>query len=1042
MKEGVLHALMVLCMCFLPFALAAQTPLQVTGTVTAAADGRPLPGVTVTVQGASTATGTDDSGHYSITVPEAGATLVFTQLGMVTQQRVVTAAGIVSVSMEEDLSTLEEVVVIGYGTQKKAVVTGAITSVRADDIENQVVGRIETALQGRTSGVTITSNSGAPGSAATIRVRGVTTLNNNTPLYVVDGVVVDAGGIDYLNMSDIESIDVLKDAASAAIYGTRAASGVILVTTKKGRSGDMVINYNGYYGTQEPAKKLNLLNATEYATVRNEASLNDGGAIIYTNPASLGEGTDWQSTVFENNAPIQNHELSISGGGEKSTFYTSFGYYGQDGVVTPEISNYNRYNVRINSDHKVNNWLRFGENLGYSFIKSQGSLNPNTEFGGPLSSAINLDPLTPTIITDESLLNQPPYSNQPVVRDAAGNPYGISPNVAQEMTNPLAYVDTRLGNYGWSHNIVGNVYAEIEPIEGLRIRSTVGSKLAWWGDESYNGIYYLNAAQNRSTTNFNRSRNQGFNWNIENTVSYSREIEGHNFTVLLGQGAYLENLTSGINISFNNIAASNFDEATFNLKVPTSDRLADAYDGITHNLSSLFGRVTYDYKEKYLFTGIIRRDGSSRFGADRKYGVFPSASVGWVLTNEEFWTPTNALNNLKIRASYGVTGNDNIGNFLYVPTIGMGGGRNYIFGVDNMYIGASPNAPANPSLGWEETSQLDIGLDASLFSNWSATFDWFDKKTTGILRPVAIPGYTGLGTPTANLADLKSTGVEFELGYRKNIGDLNLGINGNISHTTNTVTFLGEDIAFIEDGAGGVQNFVHGLQRTTVGHSYNSFYGYRIAGVFQNQAEIDAYVGPEGTRIQPGAVPGDFKWADLDGDGSITSEDRTFLGTPIPTLTYGLTINAAYKNFDLLVFGQGAAGNKIFQGLRRLDITNANWHNKILGRWVGEGSTNDRPRVTLADPNQNYSKPSDFHLEDGSYLRIKTVQLGYTLPTALTGKIGLRKVRAYVSSNNLFTLTSYTGYDPEVGGGSDVWGIDTGVYPQARSFLFGLNLSL
>ncbi len=1041
MKERILHAFMVVCMCFSSLALAAQT-LQVRGTVTAAVDGRPLPGVTVTVQGTTTATSTDDSGNYVITVPAVGSILVFQQLGMATQHIVVSTSGAIDVSLEDDLSTLEEVVVIGYGTQKKSVVTGAITSVRASDIENQVVGRLETALQGRTSGVTITTNSGAPGSGATIRVRGVTTLNNNTPLYVVDGVVVDAGGIDYLNTSDIESIEVLKDAASAAIYGTRAAAGVILVTTKKGRAGDMSVNYNGYYGTQAPAKKLNLLNATEYATIRNEVSLNDGGNILYPNPASLGEGTDWQGTIFENNAPIQNHELSFSGGNEKSTFYTSFGYFGQDGVVTPEISNYDRYNIRINSEHKVNKWLRFGENLGYSYIKSQGSLATNSEFGGPLSSAINLDPLTPTIITDPDLLNQAPYSNQPVVRDANGNPYGISPSVAQEMTNPLAYVDTRLGNYGWSHNIVGNVFAEVEPIAGLRIRSTVGAKLAWWGDESYNGIYYLNAAQNRSTTNFNRSRNQGFNWNIENTISYSRNISDHNFTVLLGQGAYLENLTSGINITFNNIAANNFDEATFNLKVPTTDRLSDAYDGITHNLSSLFGRVTYDYKEKYLFTGIVRRDGSSRFGADRKYGVFPSASVGWVMTNEEFWTPNNILNNLKIRASYGVVGNDNIGNFLFVPTIGMGGGRNYIFGVDNMFIGASPNAPANPTLAWEETSQLDIGLDAALLSDWSLTFDWFQKKTSGILRPVAIPGYTGLGTPTANLADLESTGVEFELGYRKAIGDFNLGLNGNISYTTNTVTYLGEDIAFIEDGAGGIQNFTHGLQRTTVGQAYNSFYGYQIAGVFQNQAEIDAYVGPGGGRIQPGAAPGDFKWADLDGNGIIDAEDRTFLGNPIPTLTYGLAINASYKNFDLLVFGQGASGNKIFQGLRRLDITNANWHNKILDRWVGEGSSNDRPRATLADPNQNYSKPSDYYLEDGSYLRIKTLQLGYTLPSALTGKIGVRKIRAYVSSNNLLTLTNYTGYDPEVGGGSDVWGIDTGVYPQARSFLFGLNFSL
>ena len=1040
MKERVLHALMVLCMCFSPFALAAQT-LQVTGKVITATDSRPLAGVTVTVRGTTTATSTDDSGNYSITVPEAGATLVFTQLGMITQQVVVKTGGIIDVSLEEDLSTLEEVVVIGYGTQKKSVVTGAITSVRASDIENQVVGRLETALQGRTSGVTITTNSGAPGSGSTIRVRGVTTLNNNTPLYVVDGVVVDAGGIDYLNASDIESVEVLKDAASAAIYGTRAAAGVILVTTKRGRAGEMAINYNGYYGTQGPAKKLNLLNATEYATLQNEISLNDGGNIIFPNPASLGDGSNWQNTIFDDNAPIQNHELSVSGGNEKSTFYTSFGYFGQDGVVTPEISNYNRYNVRVNSDHKVKNWLRFGENLGYSFIKSQGSLNPNTEFGGPLSSAINLSPLSPIIVTDPDMLNQVPYSNQSVVRDANGNPYGVPLN-AQEMTNPLAYVDTRLGNYGWSHNIVGNVFAEVEPIEGLRIRSTVGAKLAWWGNESFDGIYYLSATQNRSTTAFNRGREQGFNWNLENTVSYTRSIDNHNLTVLLGQGAYFENLTSGVFITYNNIPANNFDEATFNLSVPVTDRLSSAYDGITHNVSSLFGRVVYDYKEKYLFTGIIRRDGSSRFGADRKYGVFPSASVGWVLTNEEFWTPNNILNNLKIRASYGVVGNDNIDNFLFIPTIGMGDGRNYIFGVDNMHIGASPNAPANPLLAWEETSQLNAGVDASLFNDWSLSFDWYEKKTSGILREVDIPGYVGVGRPTANLANLQSTGVEFELGYRKTVDDFNINANGNISYTTNKVTYLGENVDFIEDGAGGIQNFVHGLQRTVPGQAYNSFYGYKILGVFQNQAAVDAYTGPEGNRIQPNAIPGDFQWADLDGNGTINADDRTFLGNPMPTVTYGLTLNVAYRDFDLLVFGQGATGNKIFQGLRRLDVASANWHSKYLNRWVGEGSTNDKPRATLADPNQNYAKPSPFFLEDGAYLRIKTLQLGYTLPTTLTGKIGVRKIRAYVSSNNLFTFTKYTGYDPEVGGSPDVWGIDTGVYPQARSFLFGLNFSL
>jgi len=345
-------------------------------------------------------------------------------------------------------------------------------------------------------------------------------------------------------------------------------------------------------------------------------------------------------------------------------------------------------------------------------------------------------------------------------------------------------------------------------------------------------------------------------------------------------------------------------------------------------------------------------------------------------------------------------------------------------------------------LAWEETSQLNIGTDATLFGSVTVGFDWFQKKTSGILWPLTIPGYVGVGDPTVNLADMEASGIELELGYRKSFGDFHLNVNGNISHSDNKVTYISDDLEFHERGAAGIQNFVHSLQRTQVGHAFNSFYGYQILGVFQNQAEIDAHVASSGQKIQPNAVPGDFKWADLDDNGSINAEDRTFLGTAIPTLNYGLTINASYKNFDLMVFGQGSSGNKIFQGLRRLDIGNANWHSKALNRWVGEGSTNEQPRATLADPNQNYSKPSEFYLEDGTYLRLKTLQLGYTLPATLTGKIGIRKIRVYVSSNNLATFTKYTGYDPEIGGGTDVWGVDTGVYPQARSFLFGLNFTL
>ena len=1037
MKRMLTLILFISCSLFSP-AFAQVQELQVSGKVTSKSDGLPLPGVTVTVQGTTTGTATDGSGNFTVRVPKVGTVLEFKQLGMVTQTFTVNNSNPISIALVESTSALEEVVVVGYGTQKKSVVTGAISNVGAEAIENQVITRVEQALQGRASGLTIASSSGAPGASATVRVRGTTTIGNSDPLYVVDGVVVDVGGIDYLNQNDIESIEVLKDAASAAIYGARAASGVILVSTKKGKAGSMNVAYSGYYGNQAPIRRLDMLNATEYATLRNEASVAGGGGIVFADPASFGEGTNWQDALFNDNAGVQNHELSISGGNDKSTYYSSFGLTDQEGIIASEISNYKRYNVRLNSTHKIKDWLNVGQNVGYSRIKSQGGLGTNTEFGGPLSSVLNLDPITPITITDPALLNAPPYSTQRVVRDANGNPYGISPHVAQEMTNPFAYIQTQLGNYGWSDNIVGNVYAEVEPIKGLKFRSSLGAKLAYWGGESFRPLYYLNPAQQSTQTAFNRDRNQAFNWNLENTASYSTAIGQHSFTVLAGQGAYVDNNSSGLNLSFSNIAANTFDEASFNLKVPTANRTTDAYEGINHTVSSLFGRVTYDFNEKYLFTGIIRRDGSSRFGSNNKYGYFPSASVGWVPSREDFWPANDMVNTLKVRGSYGIVGNDNLGDFRYISTVGPN--RNYVFGYDNYYIGYSPDAPANPDLKWEETSQLNIGLDAILFQDFNFTFDWYTKKTSGILQTIALPGYVGsTGSPWGNVADMENRGFEFELGYGKQFGDLKLNIASNLSLLENEVTFLGEGKTFLDGGAS-IQNSAYPITRTAVGEAIGSFYGFKTQGIFQSQAEVAAYTGANG-MIQPDAKPGDFRYADLNSDGKIDQADRAFIGDPTPNVTYGLTLNANYKNFDLLVFGQGVSGNQIFQGVRRLDIPNANWQSNALNRWTGEGSTNTYPRLTTNDANRNFSNPSSFFLEDGDYFRIKTLQIGYTLPVSLIKKAGLSKARVYVSSNNLVTFTKYTGFDPEIGTGGS-YGIDRGIYPQSRSFLFGLNIGL
>lgn len=467
-------------------------------------------------------------------------------------------------------------------------------------------------------------------------------------------------------------------------------------------------------------------------------------------------------------------------------------------------------------------------------------------------------------------------------------------------------------------------------------------------------------------------------------------------------------------------------------------RVSDGSEGADHRISSLFGRIDYNYDEKYLFEGIVRRDGSSRFGANNKYGVFPSFSMGWVASREKFFPQTDIVSFLKLRGGYGVVGNDNIGDFAYLSTIGSG--RNYAFGNSGSYqIGYSPNAPSNPDLKWESTSQTNIGFEATVYRDFTVAFDWFKKTTKDILQNPRIPAYVGaISNPAANVANMDNTGVELELGYHKTVGDVTLSLNGNVSYLKNKVTNLGRGVSYLSGGQS-FQSSSYPITRTALNQPLNSFFGWKTQGIFQTQAEIDNYTNKAGQKIQPNAVPGDFRWEDANGDGQITETDRQFIGNPTPSWTYGFTANAGYKGFDVVVFIQGAAGNKIFQGLRRLDIQNANWQTKALGRWTGAGSTNDYPRLTIDDKNRNFTNPSDFYLEDGSYCRIKSLQLGYTISNTLTKKVGVDRFRVYLMSENLLTLTKYTGYDPEIGGG--VFSIDRGIYPQARSFMLGVNAS-
>lgn len=1019
------------------FHVAWSQDLSVTGKVTDKS-GNALESVSVMVKGTSNGTKTDKTGAFKVKAA-AGSTLVFSYIGMETQVLQVQSNKPVVIQLTEKVASMDEVVVIGYGTQKKSVVTGAISSVKAKDLEDMPVTRVEDALKGRTAGVTVASSSGQPGSQSTVMIRGITSINNFDPLYVVDGVPV-AGGIDYINSSDIESIEVLKDAASAAIYGTKAASGVILITTKKGKAGVLQVNLSSYVGTQSPARKLDLLNATQYATLRNESSIAAGNGILFANPSSLGAGTDWQGTIFNNNAQIQNHELSISGGNEKSTFFASFGMYSQDGIVASSISNYKRFSIRINSSHKINKWLNFGESVAYAHTKSMGGFDPNGYFGGPLSSAVNLDPITPVVITDPAVIAQNPYANHStsILRDGSGNPYGISSIVGQEMTNPLAYTKVQNGNYGWGDKFVGNTYLEIEPVKGLKLRSNIGADLAFWGNESFTPIFFLsNTQSNLTNANFNRGMNKAFNWIWTNTASYTRSIGLHNGTVLVGSEAR-NNSGFGVNGTYIGMPASTFGDASMNFSVPTTNTQSGGFEYQPYTIASLFARVGYDYDGKYLLTAIIRRDGSSHFGSNNVYGNFPSLSVGWIPTKEKFWPVNNVVSYLKIRAGYGVNGNDNLSAFQYVSTVG-GVGAYPIGG--QITTGNAPLAPANPDLKWERTTQSNIAFDAILFKDFTLTVDVFKKTTSGMLMQIKVPGYIGAANqPWGNVASMDNNGVEVELGYRKKVGAVNLDFKGNVTYVKNKVTNIGANnyITYAN-----FQSSAYEVSRKVVGQPVNEFYGFKPLGIFQTQADINSYVNKTGGLIQPNAKPGDFKWADIDGDGSITSNDRTYLGDPTPHWMLGFTVSAAYKNFDLKVFAQGVAGNKIFQQLRRLDITTANYQTKALGRWTGPGTSNDFPRLVDGDPNGNFSNPSSFYLEDGAYLRIKTIQLGYNLPKSLLNKAKIQNVRVYVSGNNLITFTKYTGYDPEIGGSGGGWlfGIDRGIYPQARSFMAGVNLT-
>ena len=1048
----------------LSFTLASvyAQDIQVKGTVVSGSDDFPLPGVNVVVKGTTQGVITDLDGNFMISVP-SDAVLTFTYIGFKTQEVAVNGKTTLNVVLDEDTETLEEVVVVGYGVQKKSVVTASIAKVSADDLENKAPVRMDNALKGLAAGVDVTSSSGQPGASPRVRIRGIGTINNSDPLYIVDGMPI-SGGLDFVNPNDIESIEVLKDAASGAIYGARAANGVILVTTKKGKLGKTSINYNFSYGWQSAWKRREVTSATDYAILQNEKYMNGGQAPLYADPYNLtdingnpvtGFGTDWQDAVFNDGAPVVNHDVTISGATEKVNYYLSLGYYSQDGIVGGNYgqSNYDRLTLRSNTSYNLIdaskersflNKLDLSVNVAYMRTHSTG-VSENSEFGSILGSALYLSPILPITVsgaTADEMVNYYESQGFDLPRDQNGNAYTVPSYFGSynEMNNPLAMM-TLNPQKNFSHKFVPKFSIDLQLWDNLKYHFSYSADMSFWGyDAATVSKHYLSGNNNATHTSASANRQQNVTWQIENTLTYDKTFGKHTVGVVLGQSAlkYKGDQVGGSRWNLVNPNKPSIDYATGSVIDGVAQFSVYGAPFVEHTMASMFGRLSYNYDERYMVQATVRRDGSSRFGPNNKYGIFPSFSAGWNVMNESFMEDTRDwLSNLKIRFSWGKNGNDNIDDFGYTSLTAMG--NNVLFGKDAIkWNGSKASRLSNPDLNWEESEQTDIGIDLGFFNGaLTASIDYYIKKTNGMIIEMPIPSYVGETKPLGNVGDMENKGVEFELGYKWNIGDAHFSVKGNATYLKNTLKNLGNDTGYID--LDGIQGLSGGGTRGSNGQPFPYFFGYKTDGVFQNVAEVQAYVNKDGNLIMPDAVPGDVRFVDVNGDGQITADDRTNIGNGTPDWTYGLNLNADWKGFDFNIFFQGVAGNEVFDGTFRSDVSSGNYPSWMLGRWTGEGTSNKYPRLALGD-DTNW-QVSDLYVCDGSYFRLKNITLGYTLPQNLTRKVCIERLRVYVQAENLATWTKYWGFDPEISSGATSLGVDRGIYPQARTFTIGANIS-
>lgn len=995
---------------FVAFISYAQQGI-VTGKVLEGTTGETLLGVTVQNVNAKTATTTDFDGVFSIAA-STGDILKFTFIGTVAQEYTVVNFEPITITMEEDVAALEEVVVIGYGTQAVREVTGAVSIVDSEVIENLKPTRVEQALQGQVPGVNVTSSSGSPGAGLNIRIRGISTNGDNRPLILVDGNIIE--DLSVINPGDIESISVLKD-ATAGIYGVRAANGVVIITTKGGRKNQpLQLEFNSWGGFQETSRKLPSLNAQQYALIKNEAFANNGEAIPFTDISNL-SNTNYQDEVFED-ALILNNDFSVRGGTEKSKYAVGMAILAQDGIVGGQKSDFDRFTMRGNFDHKWTKNLEMKTGFLYSYTSNKG-INDGG-LGSVLFNALNMAPTIP-------------------VRDATGE-FSLAEGLGNEVINPEAQLANTYnknkvgkisGNFGLTYSFLDHFEAT------ARIQANYSE--AYGNNFNPRAFYGSGKVFNLTENVFSTYENYFSDYTYDAFIKYDNTFnDRHNLEATLGMSAFRTRGDFNGFTGFGNVS-NDYNEVS----IADADRVINGDENgarrFDQRLLSHFLRVQYDYQGKYLFSGVLRRDGSTIFGPENQFGFFPSASVGWIASEESFLKDNNFIDFLKVRASAGVIGNDRIPAFGYVSLL-TGEGQ-YVFN-DQIINGTAGGALSNPEIKWEEQYTTNIGLDMAFLSNkLNLTLDYFNRETKDLLLAPQVSGILGSGAPGSsapfiNGGDIRNKGLEFSVGYADQLTDnLSFNVSFNASTLDNEVLFVNNDNGFIEAGGFGVGQ--PPITRFEEGFTIGYFYGYQTDGIFQNAAEVAAH--PSQIALGAEAQPGDFRYRDVNGDGAINLDDRVELGDPLPDYTMGLNLSVNYKNWDFQTYLYASIGNDMVRNYERNQpLTNLTTN--VLNRWTGPGSTNSFPRVTTgATANQVFS---DFFVEDASFLRAQNMQLGYTVNESALDNLKLSGLRVYASVNNAFTLTKYQGYDPSASSGDPLAsGIDNGFYPVARTFLLGIN---